>query len=54
MFKIKILQVQGTVQEPISTEILAVVNKRYPGLKVDYKEVWSAKSSLVRGIRSSL
>ncbi|XP_057321881.1 phytanoyl-CoA dioxygenase, peroxisomal-like [Microplitis mediator] len=48
------IDVRGTVQEPIRNEVLELVRKRYPGANIDYDEIWRIKSSIVRGIRSSL
>ncbi|KAG8041247.1 hypothetical protein G9C98_002235 [Cotesia typhae] len=48
------IDIRGTVQEPIRNEILELVKKRYPTADIEYNDVWRMKSSLVRGIRSSL
>lgn len=41
------------IQDTIRNEILELVKKRYPGIKMSYVDVWRFKSSLVRGLRSS-
>ncbi|XP_012285804.1 probable phytanoyl-CoA dioxygenase isoform X2 [Orussus abietinus] len=48
------IEVKGTVQEVVSDEILSVLRRRFPGAEIKYDDVWRMKSTIVRGIRSSL
>ncbi|EFN85472.1 phytanoyl-CoA dioxygenase, peroxisomal [Harpegnathos saltator] len=42
------------VQSPIEDEIMEYAKKKYPNISLTYTDVWDFKSSLVRGIQSSL
>ncbi|XP_017791747.1 PREDICTED: phytanoyl-CoA dioxygenase, peroxisomal-like [Habropoda laboriosa] len=48
------VDVSKSVQNRIEDEILEYVRKRYPGIDISYQDVWRIKSSLVRGLQSSL
>ncbi|KAK0174654.1 hypothetical protein PV327_010404 [Microctonus hyperodae] len=50
----KYIDVRGTIQEPIRNEVIELIKKKYPGVELEYQQIWSLKSSLVRGVRSSL
>lgn len=41
-------------QETIKNEVLEYSRKKFPNLKVSYTDIWRFKSSLVRGVHSSL
>lgn len=43
-----------TVQSRIEEELLQYAKRRYPEVDITYQDIWRLKSSLVRGIRSSL
>lgn len=38
----------------VHEEIMEHVKKRYPGISLEYKDIWHLKSTLVRGIKSTL
>ncbi|KAL7294181.1 hypothetical protein TKK_0012203 [Trichogramma kaykai] len=49
------IDVNGTIQESIKDEILSVAKRRFPGADdITFAEIWNMRSSLVRGMRSSL
>ncbi|KAK0085194.1 hypothetical protein PV325_005607 [Microctonus aethiopoides] len=48
------IDVRGTIQEPIRNEVIELVKKKFPGVELEYQQIWSLKSTLVRGVRSSL
>ncbi|XP_043484624.1 phytanoyl-CoA dioxygenase, peroxisomal-like [Leptopilina heterotoma] len=48
------IEVDGTVQQSIKEEVLEVAKRKYPGVEINFADVWRIKSGIVRGIRSSL
>lgn len=48
------IDVTNTVQDRVQDEIMEHLKKRYPGVEVQYEDIWRFKSKLVRGIRASL
>ncbi|XP_014477466.1 PREDICTED: phytanoyl-CoA dioxygenase, peroxisomal-like [Dinoponera quadriceps] len=42
------------VQHNIEEEVLDHARKKFPGIEISYQDLWAIKSTLVRGIRSSL
>lgn len=48
------IKITGTVQQTIEDEVLDLIKKRLGSDEVEYADLWRFKSSLVRGIRSSL
>lgn len=48
------INIDNTVHSRVVNEIKEHVNKRFPGLSITYQDVWRFKSTLVRGMRSSL
>ncbi|KAI4497652.1 hypothetical protein M0802_007192 [Mischocyttarus mexicanus] len=45
---------ESAAEKRIQDEVLEYVRKRFPGTNVTYADIWSFKSTLVRGIKSSL
>ncbi|XP_017766203.1 PREDICTED: phytanoyl-CoA dioxygenase, peroxisomal-like isoform X1 [Eufriesea mexicana] len=48
------IDVSKSIQNRIEDEVMEHVRKRFPGLEINYQDVWRHKSTLVHGIRSSL
>lgn len=48
------LQQDDPRQDTIRNEILEYAKKKYPNVNITYADVWRFKSTLVRGLQSSI